>query len=310
MVGGAAERVSALIGMGRPGEAAEVARAALAASPEDPTLTLLLAIALGEAGELTEALAAAEHAVALRPDSGLARRTLGWTIYKQGRYPAAAAELAESLTLDPGDAEAHVMLGEALLRQTQRARLRTRKRAGLLAQTEHHATEATRLAPASPGGYLLNGKVCVARTDAAGAEAWAHQALALAPDNPVGHQLLGLAAQISGDVRGAADHYVNAGRLNSHSDSSLRMLRGLRSGLPLSGLVTFLLVRTMLGFGDALGGVAVALGVLAAVLVVTYRWVAPRRRARRQMSPEARRVLDRDRELRGRSWSWPWARGA
>jgi hypothetical protein len=66
----------------------------------------------------------------------------------------------------------------------------------------------------------------------------------------------------------------------------------------------------MLGFGDVLGGVALVLGLLAAVLLVTYRWIAPRRRARRLMSPEAQRVLDRDRELRGRSWSWPWARGA
>ncbi len=300
--GGAQERTSRLIQLGRHSEAAEVARQGLLTDPDDPGLTLLLAIALSEAGQAAEALEAAERAVALRPDSAIAQRTLGWTVYKQGRHSEAALQLAKAITLDPHDAEAHIMRAEALLKRAQRTRIQAGRRRRMVDEAEHHASEAVRLEPTAAGGYLVHGKACVARSDAVGARLWAERALAVEPDHPVGHQILGLAAQIRGDTRAAADHYLDAGKLNPRSGASMKMLRSLRTSLPLSGLALFITARLVLAFGQVAGGIALAIALLVVLGMVGYRIFGARWHARRAMSDEARQALVRDRQMRG-SWS-------
>jgi Flp pilus assembly protein TadD len=302
----ARERASTLIKLGRHREAADAARAGLRAAPDDPGLTLLLAVALCETGESAEANVVAERAVALRPDSAVAHRTLGWTIYKRGRHAEAAGHLAHALTLDPHDAEAHIMRAEALLKQAQRSRLKTGRRTALIAEADRHAVEAVQLEPASASGYLVHGKACVARSDAGGARLWAERALALEPDHPVGHQILGLAAQITGDTRAAADHYIEAGKLNPRSGASMKMLKSVRTTLPISGIAFFILARVVLAFGQLAGGIVFALAVLVLAGLLGYRVFGSRWHARRAMSAAARAALARDRDLRrGHWWSLP-----
>jgi Flp pilus assembly protein TadD len=297
---GARERASTLIKLGRHREAADAARAGLTAEPDDPGLTLLLAVALCETGDTAEAHTVAERAVALRPDSAIAHRTLGWTTYKRGRHGEAAGHLAHALSLDPHDSEAHIMRAEALLKQAQRSRLRTRRRTELITEADGHAAEAVRLEPAAASGHLMHGKACVARSDPAGAEVWARKALALEPDHPVGHQILGLAAQISGDTRAAADHYLDAGKLNPRSGASMKMLKSLRTSLPMSGLAFFVLARVVLALGQLVGGIVLVLTLLVLAGLLLYRVFGSRWHARRTMSAEAREALARERDLRGR----------
>jgi Flp pilus assembly protein TadD len=302
----ARERASTLIKLGRHHDAADTARAGLRAAPDDPGLTLLLAVALCETGDTSEAYAVAQRAVALRPDSAIAHRTLGWTVYKRGRHVEATGHLAHAISLDPHDSETHIMRAEALLKQAQRARLRTGQRRKLIAEADRHAAEATQLEPTAASGYLMHGKACVARSDAGGARMWAERALALEPDHPVGHQILGLAAQISGDTRAAADHYVNAGKLNPRSGASMKMLRSVRASLPLSGIAFFVLARIVLAFGQLVGGIVLFLTFVVLAGMLGYRVFGSRWHARRNMSPEARMALARDRDVR-RRWSLPWA---
>lgn len=191
------------------------------------------------------------------------------------------------------------MRGEAMLKLASTSRLRPRRRDELIADAEAHAAEAVRLEPAAAGGYLVHAKACLAQGSAAGASGWAERALSVEPDDPVGHQLLGLAAQLRGDAAAAADHYVDAGKLNPRSDTSIRLLRGLRTSLPIGGLAIFLIIRTTRTLGGMLGGVVAVIMVIAVILVLLgYQLYGPRWRARREMSDQARHALARDRELR------------
>ena len=297
----ARERTRALIGLRRWADAATAARTGLAGDPADAELALLYASALCEAGDRAEALVAARRAVELQPDSPRAHTVLGWAAYKAGRYAEAAALLAHALALDPHDAESHVMRGEALIKQVPASRLQRRRRDALTAEAHAHAAEAVRLRPAAAVGYLVHAKACLAQGDPAGARSWAERGLSVEPDQPVGHQILGLAAQIRGDTTTAADHFVDAGKLDPRSDTPITLLRGLRTSLPVAGIAIFIVLRLARVLGLAAGG-AVAVVVVVAVVAgfVGYRVYGSRWQARRKMSDQARSALARDRALRGR----------
>jgi tetratricopeptide (TPR) repeat protein len=294
-------RTRALIDARRYAEAAEAARTGLAADPSHAGLTLLRAIALCEARELDDALACADRAIALQPNHPLAHRTRGWILHRLGRDAEATDQLGRALTLDPHDAETHVMRAEALLARTPRSPLARRRRDQLVTEAHSHAAEATRLEPNSPGGYLVHSKARISANDAVGAEQWARHALSIQPDHPLGHQLLGMAAQLKGDSRTAADHYVAAGKLDPRSGTSLALLRGVRVAAPISGIVLYVLARIVLAMGSTAGGAVLALAVVVLVGLGVWWFLGPRWRARRAMSDEARAVLARDRQLRGRT---------
>ncbi|HEY7069684.1 MAG TPA: hypothetical protein VH479_06215 [Acidimicrobiales bacterium] len=294
--GGAKDRARALIGMGRYDEAATAAREGLAGEPADPQLALLYAIALCETRD-KDAVAAARRAVELQPDRAKAHQVLGWATYRSGHFARAADLLAHAISLEPHDSESHVMRAEALIRMVSGSRAHRRMDHKLTAEAHAHAAEAVRLRPTSAGGYLAHAKACLAERDPAGATHWAEQALSVAPDNPIGHQVLGLAARQRGDVRSAADHFVEAGKLDPRSDAPIRMLRDLRTGLP--GIIALLVIFRLLGLfdlalGPAIGGIVFVVGVLA---VLGYRVYGARWNARRKMSAHARQVLERDRSM-------------
>ena len=108
----AAERVNALIKLGRFPDAVAAARHGLAADPDSASLNLLLSIASCENGDYDEAVAAAQRAVVLRPENSAAQRTLGWSTYKAGRGDEAIKILSHALSLKPDDAMTHVMLAD------------------------------------------------------------------------------------------------------------------------------------------------------------------------------------------------------
>jgi superkiller protein 3 len=285
------ERTRALIGLGRYQEAAAAARAGLASEPGDPRLALLYATALCE-GQDEDAVAAARRAVELQPDQAKAHQVLGWAIYRSGHFARAADQLAHAVSLDPHDPVSHVMRAEALLRMRSGARVRRRIDAALVAEALTHAAEAVRLRPSAAGGYLVHAKACLAEHDPAGARRWAEQALSVQPDNPIAHQILGLAAQQRGDVRSAADHFVDAGKLDPRSDKAITLLRGLRTRLPIGIVVLLVAARG----ASASRAAAAAVFVIFVLVVIGHRayggW-----NARRQMSERAREALARDRSL-------------
>jgi Flp pilus assembly protein TadD len=290
------DRARALIHLGRYAEAVAVARAGLATAPDDPELALLLAIALCETDEIGSGVEVARRAVALQPGNPRAHRTLGWALHAAGRPAEAADTLARALSLDPEAAMAHVMRAEALLAQTWDQPWGTRSRSRTVLDADEHAGEAVRLRPDSADGYIVRAKVAAARRRADDVESWARQALAIDPAHPVAHQMLAVAAQLRGDVRTAADHLVEAGRLDPHSGEPVEMLRRLRPGPILTGL----------------GGIAVGLAVvfvpgLVLLVLPVALFYRSRWRARQAMSDEARMLLARDRELRSRpGWRPRW----
>src|ERR1700687_2908978 len=73
---------------------------------------------------LPEALAHAERAVALRPDSAGARNNLGNILGTMGRRDDAIAQYETALTIDPGSFMAHYNCGVALRGQTRIAEAR------------------------------------------------------------------------------------------------------------------------------------------------------------------------------------------
>lgn len=93
---------------------------------------------------------------------------------------------------------------------------------------------------------------------------------------------------------------MNAGKLNPRSDTSIKMLRSMRTALPVGGAVLFVAIQIASAVGR-LAGAVVAAAILAVFAVAAVAYVLGGRWwARRRMSDEARRVLERDREMRGR----------
>ena len=66
------------------------------------------------------AVVALERARDLEPDQGSVRETLARAYFRTGRFPAAEAEFARALELDPVNDYAHFGLGLCLMRQGDR----------------------------------------------------------------------------------------------------------------------------------------------------------------------------------------------
>lgn len=315
----AREQARALIQLGRYDQAVLAARDGLAAQPDDPALMLLLAVALSEADPGRGALDVAKRAVALQPESVVAHRTLGWLLFKNGRGKA-ADHLVHAISLDPHDVTAHVLRAEMLLVQAQRAAGSKRVSRRFATEAETHAAEVMRLNPAAAAGRLLHAKACLIRGEAADSEAWARKALSLESGHPGGHRILGLVAQLRGETQAAADHFLEAGKLEPTNRNPIKLMRQLRSGgvdfagrshlagpSPLAtrvglavrmALVFVVVVVALVALGASEAAAPVGVTVMAwyAILKVA---VGQRWKARRSMSDDARRALARDRELRG-----------
>ena len=105
-------------------------RRALDLRPGQPAVLNHLGYSLVDRGEdLEEALGLIEEAVRLQPQNGAIVDSLGWALYRLGRFEAAARELERAATLEPTDAVVNDHLGDALwaVGRTREARFQWRR---------------------------------------------------------------------------------------------------------------------------------------------------------------------------------------
>ncbi|MGR3804333.1 tetratricopeptide repeat protein [Marinibacterium profundimaris] len=88
-------------------------RAALELNPDQPQVLNYLGYSLVEKQEkLDEALDMIKRAVASRPDSGYIVDSLGWVLYRLGRYEEAVGHMEDAVSLMPVDAVVNDHLGD------------------------------------------------------------------------------------------------------------------------------------------------------------------------------------------------------
>lgn len=90
-------------------------RKALELSPGQPMVLNYLGYSLVEQGrDLDEALAMIEQAVAAQPDDGYITDSLGWVLYRLGRYKEAVPHMLRAVELEPVDPIINDHLGDVL----------------------------------------------------------------------------------------------------------------------------------------------------------------------------------------------------
>ena len=88
-------------------------RKALALSPDEPPVLNYLGYSYLEKGtNLTEAVAMIETAAKARPDDGAIADSLGWALYRTGKFPEAEAQMEKAVGLMPIDAVVNDHLGD------------------------------------------------------------------------------------------------------------------------------------------------------------------------------------------------------
>jgi Flp pilus assembly protein TadD len=112
------ERASALLELGRPADAEQAAREALAADPVSSHALVVLARALTEQRRHDEAVLAAQDAVAADPDHGDAYVALAWALVGDDRADEAVTAARTAVGLEPHRWVTHHALGWSLLRTT------------------------------------------------------------------------------------------------------------------------------------------------------------------------------------------------
>lgn len=201
-----------LLGAGRMGEAEGLVRQVLADDPRQPDALHLLGVIGTETGQAEAALPLLEQAVALAPARPEFRLGLANALYARRRWEDAVAACAAALKRRPDLAEAHNLLGLALmaLGQADRAAARFRK---LVA-----------LRPDHPGAHYNLGNAFLARNRPAEAADAYRAALARAPDFADGWTNLGLALRMSADHAGAEAAFRRAVALMPDSPDALSNL--------------------------------------------------------------------------------------
>ena len=103
----------ALSDVGELPAAIETLEAAVTAAPRNTDAEVALAVALARAGEATRAIPLLEHAVETEPDNPWAHRNLGACLLRTERPQEALGHFLLATALAPGDAAAHLGLGQA-----------------------------------------------------------------------------------------------------------------------------------------------------------------------------------------------------
>lgn len=106
---------SSLLRAGRPAEALEFLRSALAEAPGDAQMQRQLGLALSVLGQQAQALDAYRRAVALAPEDPVGHRELAVLLHQGGDPGGARAALAEARRLAPDDLETRALAARLLL---------------------------------------------------------------------------------------------------------------------------------------------------------------------------------------------------
>ncbi|MBF0295773.1 MAG: tetratricopeptide repeat protein [Magnetococcales bacterium] len=130
-------------------------------------------------GAFAEAETLARDTIALRPDHGMAWKTLGTLLGMRGAFPEALTTLRRATQLLPDDAETLTNLGFLLREQ------------GWHEEAEHHLRRAVAANPSHAKAYFVLGVTLQAQNRSAEAEAAYRQAIRLQPGNADAHSNLG-----------------------------------------------------------------------------------------------------------------------
>jgi Flp pilus assembly protein TadD len=284
-------------------EAERMARDALLASPDDPDLLHALSHSLSSQDRLHEALEVAEHACARHPDNPDLHYQRGVVLGDLQRGGESIVALEHAISLAPHSANLHMARAEAILEFRRHLPRRSEARLHATQQAEVSAIEAQRLGPGRAAPHLVAAKVRVAQQRWGDADSLVRRAMEIEPNSSLAHQLLGIIAQQRGNRKAAADHFVEAARLDPRSDHSLRLLRGLKKfSIPGGAVALFFLIRFAVGgaawaltewgpwVGLAIVAVALAFAGAAFAFVLAAR--------RRRLGETAHNVLVADRSMR------------
>lgn len=302
-----------LLRVGRYGDAEEKLLQALVSEPDNPMLHFLLSFARCQADDLPGARRAAEQAISLDPDYSDGHAMLGYALTRSKKYGPAIAALDDAIRCNPTNDFAHARLAVALALKAgrrlesrwQKARAKARLH---LSQAVVSAETAIELAPHEPDHFVALSYAQLQNKQQEAAKQAASEALRLDPNSSAAHLAVAQVRQAEGDIRGASDAYVGAGRADPNVGGLA--LRGLRSlstaagpvsigALGIWGIIRLIrLVVEATSYGAWAAG-----GVIAAILLVVTGAVVfedrkDKRETRRQMVSEATSVLQADKEMR------------
>jgi tetratricopeptide (TPR) repeat protein len=224
----AAQHITALVALGRQGEALAGYRSIVAAAPNNPAAAHALAIALNVTGQHDEAERLAHHTLARGHKTAALYNTYARSLIAQGALDRAEAALHDCLQLEPRLIEAHNSLAQLIWMRTgdvaqataalDRAlqafgndeALWAAKAAILQGAGDARAAYACFAQWASraqaPPTLLVRAGLAALEFDPATALTLAERALRLVPGNAAARTLL-VAAQLGiGDARGALTH--------------------------------------------------------------------------------------------------------
>jgi tetratricopeptide (TPR) repeat protein len=204
---------------GRCKDACVFLREAISADPQEPQPYLELALALSEMpGGKADSLRAAERAVALAPNSPHFIGYRAYILAHLGMYKEALAVADSALRLDPNR---HI----ALL-----ARANSFTKTGQWLAAEQGARRMLELDAEDTGALNLLAQAMRFQNRHADSRGVIRQILARVPEDAFGQTNAGFEALNAGDHERAHRHFVNALRVNPHSDNARRgLLQALRA---------------------------------------------------------------------------------
>ena len=157
-----------------------------------------LGVALGEQGQVNEAMRQFHEAIRLKPDYAEFHFNLGIALTQQGKLAEAIQHFEQALQLKPDYADANSGLGTALAQQ------------GKLAEAISNYERALQLRPDFPEAHNTLGLLLAQQGKLAEAIQHFERALRLKPDYADAHNSLGTALAQQGKLAGAIQHFERA----------------------------------------------------------------------------------------------------
>lgn len=272
-------RAQLLLAQSRPADAEREAMLALAAQPDDPAALALLALSRVEQRKGPEALAAAEAAVGLAPDTAYYHYVHAITLHRLDRDDDARRAIGEALRLNPEDEDHFSLLSsiELALRNwpaaleaaeqalalnpehVNAANLRAMALVRLGRKEEATATVdfALHRAPDNAFSHANQGWNCLHRNDPKKAQEHFREALRLEPDLEYARQGMLEALKARNPVyRGMLAYFLWMGRLSTKLQWLFiigiffggRLVRGVASAQPQLGWVLWPLLGLFYAF--------------------------------------------------------------
>ena len=266
----------------------------VSAEPESSRAWCLMARAHLGADRYTEAVTAANRAVALDPADEWPHRLASNALVHLGNYPDALRAAYEACRLAPSYWQTHVCVAQAAL-AAQRLDVATEA-----------AARARGLAPNEPDVHFLSGKVSLARSDLAGAREHQERALALDPGHSGAMNELGRIRLRRHDTAGAIRHFISAARATPDERIYSRNIDVVLLRTVSRTIYVFTLIALILIWIPAVTHVdrlpfVIALGTVAVATAACFAWMVLRlpREARLLVRADAARPAGRGGAGRG-----------